>query len=349
MIEFSPEYGVMVDTLAALEYQCNPDQEGRVRQQYGLGQEGTQWIESHFDAPDEGLDIFFSLCDNRKDPFIRYFQIINGDEMLPCTIQEYSKKYFTVQQLQKALVEYYLIVDYNSCSMSNLREGISKSSYSTDMKYHLTSFLLDPEYYVDLLNVHISSYANKVREYHQKHSYEIHEVMESLDESALNYIDESVLNDSRKERRYRSITLLAEYFFERRGLGMVEDNERVLFSVGPRWKEKLQQYLSHNDVNILSFGKIISEENRIKIIQYLLAHEEITIAEAVRYLKTSVTATNYHLNMMADAKMLRVRNEGRKLFYSLNREYFDNASYSIKNVADQINIPDILAKGGFRE
>ena len=177
----------------------------------------------------------------------------------------------------------------------------------------------------------------KVKAYYHKCEHIIREVANSIDEDVMKSVDKAfqVREDYANIKVISSVALLSESKISRRGVRESSD-VMAIYLLGTQWQEKLQQYMGNNHTDVNVFGKITSEVNRMKIIDYLLQHKEITMAEAVEYLGTSVMATNYHINMMADSKMLKVRNEGRKLFFSLDRKYFDGMISSLRDIADQI-------------
>ncbi|MBC8560153.1 ArsR/SmtB family transcription factor [Fumia xinanensis] len=83
-------------------------------------------------------------------------------------------------------------------------------------------------------------------------------------------------------------------------------------------------------VDLDVFGTAVSEKNRIGIIDALLLRDEMSIREIEQMFGISNTNAYYHLNLMLKANIIHVRNQGRTMFYSLNREYFDNLIEALK-------------------
>ena len=88
-------------------------------------------------------------------------------------------------------------------------------------------------------------------------------------------------------------------------------------------------------VDLDVFGTAVSEKNRVGIIDALLVRDEMPIREIERMFEISNTNAYYHLNLMLKANIIRVRNQGRTMFYSLNREYFDNLIEALKKYGTQ--------------
>ena len=71
-----------------------------------------------------------------------------------------------------------------------------------------------------------------------------------------------------------------------------------------------------------AFGNAISESNRIEILDLLLKKDEITIKDLEQEFGFTGTNAYYHLSLMIKAGMLKTRNRGRTVLYSINKNYF---------------------------
>jgi ArsR family transcriptional regulator len=76
----------------------------------------------------------------------------------------------------------------------------------------------------------------------------------------------------------------------------------------------------------MALGKIISDPTRLKMLDLLKVRKEIYTGEMCEILNMTLTAVFYHLNMMLSEKLLKTRNEGRKVFYSINNDYLNDIS-----------------------
>lgn len=74
-----------------------------------------------------------------------------------------------------------------------------------------------------------------------------------------------------------------------------------------------------------SFGNAISEKNRIEILVLMLQKDEITIKDLKMELNLSSTNAHYHLMLMMKVNIIKARNHGRTVLYSLNKQYFNAA------------------------
>ena len=82
-----------------------------------------------------------------------------------------------------------------------------------------------------------------------------------------------------------------------------------------RCKNKLAGKLKQ----VLRFLKIISEENRIKILR-LLEKDEKCVCEIWQYLKLPQNLVSHHLKVLKDFDLISSRKEGVKIFYKINKK-----------------------------
>jgi len=73
-------------------------------------------------------------------------------------------------------------------------------------------------------------------------------------------------------------------------------------------------------IEILSdFLKIISEENRLRIICFLLKNEEQCVCEIWKFLDLSQNLTSHHLKVLKDIGLLESRKVGQKVCYCVDQ------------------------------
>ncbi len=94
--------------------------------------------------------------------------------------------------------------------------------------------------------------------------------------------------------------------------------------LGNDYKQILQLLASQNTMPKLdAFGTAISETNRLDILELICNLGEITVKDIEQELGFTGTNAYYHLSLMIKAGMLKTRNKGRIVLYSLNHKYFD--------------------------
>lgn len=78
------------------------------------------------------------------------------------------------------------------------------------------------------------------------------------------------------------------------------------------------------------FLKIIAEENRLKIL-CILKNEEKCVCEIWQYLELPQNLVSHHLKVLKDFNLVLSRQEGLKIFYSLNKKKVQKYLLSLNN------------------
>lgn len=336
-MKYISDYGKMLDTIQSFVLQFSPDYDEQVQGALSQNKYGIEWVDENCDKPDEALVIFFRVPLQKTHSLVEIMFGNEGDDMIGASINVYIDNVFNKEQIIDYMTEYYFFCKYEDITLTEIRNLLDKSNYSNEMKYHLLSFYVDTDKYITLLQHHMMMRYRLVERHYENNEAVLASIRDELSDEIFANMDQDLWNVITKYNQiYYSVCLINNYKMERRGLGATANGENVCFTVGMHWKEQMFLASRANKIDISLFGKIISEPNRMKIINYLLDHEEITIAQAVEYLGASVTATTYHLNMMYGAKMLKPRYEGRKIFYSLQRDYFEVAIGMLRDLADRM-------------
>jgi len=69
---------------------------------------------------------------------------------------------------------------------------------------------------------------------------------------------------------------------------------------------------------LADFLRIISKENRLKIICYLQKNNELCVCEIQEFLTLPQNLVSHHLKVLKDFELLRHRKDGQKIYYSIN-------------------------------
>lgn len=64
----------------------------------------------------------------------------------------------------------------------------------------------------------------------------------------------------------------------------------------------------------------LSDPNRIRIIA-VLSHHELSVGQIVELVGLSESATSHQLRLLRNQRLVRVRKEGRQVFYRLDDEH----------------------------
>ena len=72
----------------------------------------------------------------------------------------------------------------------------------------------------------------------------------------------------------------------------------------------------------IQFFKALANEDRLKIIELLLEHNELCAQDVEKNFYLEQSTTSHHLNTLKRAGITKVRKNGRNMLYSINKEEF---------------------------
>lgn len=88
--------------------------------------------------------------------------------------------------------------------------------------------------------------------------------------------------------------------------------------------------LSKEFANLAKFLRIIGEDNRLKILCLLLAGE-LCVCELVENLALPQNLISTHLKALKDLKLVNNRQEGKRVYYSINKKSFKRYNSLLSN------------------
>jgi DNA-binding transcriptional ArsR family regulator len=209
---------------------------------------------------------------------------------------------------------------------------LSISSYSDKTKNRILSFFIAPDKFLIPLIKELSDKNAMLTKFYQKNYKRIIDTQENFDfeqyKEKLKKIDENAHGCLMNENIYLSVCLILKNTVEGLKCG-----SNCLQIIGYDYLETLEGKLSKKSkFNIDMFGKIISDLNRIEVIKMLTSVPELSTSDIAKNLGISINAAYYHLDMMSQEDMLILRNEGRTVYYRLNRTYVSKAVEAVRNM-----------------
>lgn len=103
--------------------------------------------------------------------------------------------------------------------------------------------------------------------------------------------------------------------------------------IGYETIDKVQELLGSRAFDMFLVAKALADTLRISIINMVKDRGEMNTTEIANTFGKGLTAVFYHLNMLAEAKILNTRSRGRTVLYSVNSELFNNFSVFVKDFA----------------
>ncbi len=207
-------------------------------------------------------------------------------------------------------------------SVKALSRLIFHSEYSAEVKNGLYAVFLDPATYIQKLNLQLITKGYKLSNQYEQ-SRDVFSELESnfdWDETKAFYQNEYNRKINLSDKKYIYVSFALNYSYI---LTMHCEDVAATLILGKFYKKVIQYLKGKNNVaNFKDFGSIISDATRMDILEMLLSREEAPIKEIEDQFGLTSANAYYHVSMMMKAGVLQSRNEGRLLYYSINRTFF---------------------------
>ena len=207
-------------------------------------------------------------------------------------------------------------------SMIALSRVIRQSDYSDRLKTSLYSFFIDPVPVIQKLSYELMSKGFQLTQQYEKKSRQLNEIQNHFD---IDYVLEKWKQCEKRivclegfQEVYVTFCTINKFCLK----ALFLRNQAVLI-LGMDYKIGFDYCIAMKNVPELDvFGNAIAEKNRVEILDLILRKGEITIKDVEQEMKLTGTNAYYHLSLMIKANMLKTRNQGRTVLYSLNPHCF---------------------------
>ena len=333
-LTYLPEPGFVYDLLQRFhinyEYRKDPDV---------IPDAHSTEIQSFFAEPPEALRVFFDE-NSAGAPMLmtRYFERFS--QILSSGTYNYAffcKQLTDLPALARNMTVHFFPrlpareIDAASADLRRITHLISESDYPADVQNRLLCFYIEPERYQKLLLSELDVQAARLRAYYEQNALLVQHIRDTLNLETLS-------------EQFNSIPDMKDYL-DVQGAAMfsctIVDKQVVACHHGTDGTRFLLFGLNYQSTleaiarklgrpNLSLFGKILSEPKRLRLLDALLDGRAMRKDDICTLLGLSMTATHYHIDMMARAWMLCCENRGRTFYYSLNRSYFDDIINALK-------------------
>lgn len=280
-------------------------------------------------VPVELLPFFFCREKNycfltRKYLFQKSEKFVTGYNIDDC-IAEISN----IEQFSDDLFEFYFCVKNqgivaSKISMEQKVRIIMEHNSNDKLKFSLLTFFTNPQYYTAKLCAELKDKEKIIKKFHEQNYGKLMQFNKGLEEPDIMAQIELLAETDKKHEKniYYSISFLRP----RMTVSLDISGTPMIFA-GIDLHEKLRENTEVQNATdyLQTFGRVVSEETRVRILELLFENEEMYTGEIGRHFSMKMPAIFYHLDMMSNANMLLIRNEGRKVFYRINKDYFRNA------------------------
>jgi len=244
------------------------------------------------------------------------------------------------EQLKKNLIRFYL---YNlseesleECFSSNekLFSYIKKSEYSGEVKSKLYEFFIDPTPYFRTLQYELMEKEILLSNYYKDNYDKIIEAhnnttFETLCENVKDVRDLSFLQ-TEDQNLYTSFCLLNKYYMQ---LFFLADG--AIYLLGFDYESIINALIKAQGERPLAvICSALGETSRVEILNLLLEQKEVTCKDLEKFFKFSGSTAYHHISLLTKVGAVKVRNEGKTIYYSLNKKYFNMLREQLKVFSD---------------
>ena len=272
---------------------------------------------------------FFYLKEDGKCFMVRLYDKMQAQNSIEtCDFSSVVAELEKTDLLISQLIHFYFpetcqetTVNYKT-SYVDVARLIDNSAYSAEVKSALYSFFLSPERIIQKLICELTVRKQSLSQLYEKHLDEILKLYERFDSekvfSVLASSGEQEKSPSSTDELYVSFCIVVKNCIK-----LYAYDSFALLMLGSQYETKIDDLLTQNQRPALDLlGAILSEANRIELLDLVAKKGEVTIHDIEEELGMAGTNAYYHISMMLRAGMVKTRNRGRTLLYSFNEEYF---------------------------
>lgn len=233
------------------------------------------------------------------------------------------------ESVRRDLIRFYLHglsdEEFEECltSTATLFSYIKKSEYTDEVKSKLYEFFISPEPYVSALKSELTEKEIRLSAYYKDNYQTILDVHNNTTFEALcekvKDIENSRFLKNYDQCLYTSFCLINKYQMQ---LFFVSDG--AVYILGFDYESIIEAIvLSKNTCPIEDMCSALGEGSRVRIIEMLLREKELTCKEIERAFSFSGSTTYHHITLLTKVGALKFRNVGKLIYYSINRDFFD--------------------------
>ncbi len=293
------------------------------------------------DISDE-LYVFFHALESERCFFLMHY------------FSEYQNRFatdYSMGLVQKELSDYPTVIrrmigfyfpdlqaeKIEKCAMSagELFEVIKLSDYSDTEKLRLYEFFINPVPYIQKLQFELMQKHVLLSAYYEKNYTKMLSAFNELSFDMLSeqfgsHFDFSFIQE-KNETFYLSYCLL-----RKNCISFFPNQCGLVCCLGTDYATTLR-YLSKRTegVKLEEIGAALSEASRVKILDVILERGEITCKELEKVFEFSGSTAYHHLMVLTKSKVLKTRNEGKTVYYSINERHIDATMDALKKYSSQ--------------
>lgn len=221
------------------------------------------------------------------------------------TVNKIIDFYFGESAIDFLFNDYRFVYDIN--------KEIAKSEYPDNLKSSLYSLFIEPAKTVHELMRTLLELHSQISQMYKNRILSISKMQQDINEDEL-------FTKLNIQKATLQNTVYAVCLLDSECVKVIHmKNNRFLLLLGVEYHKTFE---IDNELDLKECGYVLTEMNRLKLINMMHLNGEITIKDIEQELRFSGTNAYYHLSLMIKSGMVTTRHKGRTVFYSLNKSYF---------------------------
>ena len=239
------------------------------------------------------------------------------------------------EQLKKNLIRFYLhnlsddALEECFASTEKLFSHIKASKYTGEEKSKLYEFFHNPTPYFQALQHELMKKEVLLSAYYKEH-YEV--IMQIHNNTTFDMLCEYVKDVhnirflQKNDSLYTSFCLLNKFY-----INLFFGTDRVIYLLGFDYVSIINALVKAKKKHSLAdICGALSETSRIEILKLLLERGELTCKDLEKAFHFSGSTAYHHLSLLTKIGAVKVRNEKKIIYYSLNKNHFDTMIAQLK-------------------
>lgn len=288
----------------------------------------------------EDLFLFFYVKENVKcffsafyyEPFLRHF---NSE----FDFSKLMRMFWSKEEIVLNLIKFYFPSfdenNYEFYRRSTLHTSklIDESNYSDKVKSKLYSFLISPNPVIEKLHDSLTAANSVLLKYYEKHTQTVTDTQNKFDADSLADDLKNIPGQiySMNENSFNDLSVSFCLLNKNCVFNIFGNNSNTIMLLGYDYKDALVFLKSQPPpIETDEITNLLSEKNRLAILDLILEKEEASVKDFETKLKISEATAHYHISMMQKANMIKSRCNGKTVLYSLNKVHFINIIHYLK-------------------
>lgn len=289
-----------------------------------------------FASDSDDLYVFFHALDNgqcfiTRNYFYPYKQKFASDYNFAFLQNELSDYPQVIKKVMRFYFHNLTDEDIESFINSNAKlfDVIKKSDYTDTEKSRLYEFFINPIPYIQTLQRELMVKEIQLSAYYEKNYSKIFDTFNQLTFDVLKeqlapFRDLNTIREN--DQVYVSFCLINRVY-----INISFDDKWGFFMLGECYLDSIEDAKNQDTfVKLHEFCDALSEESRVKMLDLMLDNGAISCKDLERRFNFSGSTAYHHLTILMRYGVIKTRNEGKTILYSVNTKNFDSFINQLK-------------------